>query len=459
MPASAFSTLKPAVLKRLEKEGSLEASPIQELAIPAILRGENVLLIAPTGTGKTLAAILPVLDRFLETRSEQKTRGISVLYVTPLRALNRDLLRRLEEMGRDLDVRIQVRHGDTPISARSMQARSPPDVLITTPETLQAILIGRRMREHLRSVRWVVVDEVHELATDERGVQLSVALERLLELTGVEFQRIGLSATIGEPERIGQFLVGRGRKVAILQSDEIRDLQIRVSSVEPSEADRKDGDRLGLPPSTMARARRILTLIESHESTLVFTNTREQAEALAAQMQALGAGGKVRVHHGSLSREMREEGEKEFQEGKLKALICTSSLELGIDIGSVDFIVQFTSPRETTRLVQRIGRSGHTLKGTARGVVLTIGTDDILESAVLVKRAREGRLERPIIHEKAYDVLAHQIVGLLLQKRRMTLEEIIQVVQRTYSFRELESDELERVLRQLEDLRLVRKFG
>src|SRR3990172_7608407 len=183
MPGSAFSVLKPPVLRRLEKEGFLEASPIQELAIPAILRGENVLLIAPTGTGKTLAAILPVLDRFLETRSEQKTRGISILYVTPLRALNRDLLRRLEEMGRDLDVRIQVRHGDTPLSARSRQARSPPDVLITTPQTLHAILIGRQMREHLRSVKWVVVDEVHELATDERGGQLSLALERLLQLT------------------------------------------------------------------------------------------------------------------------------------------------------------------------------------------------------------------------------------------------------------------------------------
>lgn len=459
MPASAFSVLKPPVLRRLEKEGFLEASPIQELAIPTILRGENVLLIAPTGTGKTLAAILPVLDMFLETRSEQKTRGISVLYITPLRALNRDLLRRLEEMGRDLDVRIQVRHGDTPLSARALQARSPPDVLITTPETLQAILIGRKMREHLRSVKWVVVDEVHELATDERGVQLSVALERLLELTGTEFQRIGLSATIGEPERIGQFLVGRGRQVSILRSDEVRGLQVRVSSVQPGDADHKEGDRLGLPPSTIARARRILTLIESHESTLVFTNTREQAEALAAQLQALGAGQRVRVHHGSLSREVREEGEKEFQQGKLKALICTSSLELGIDIGSVDFIVQFTSPRETTRLVQRIGRSGHTLKGTSRGVVLTIGTDDILESAILVKRAREGRLERPVIHEKALDVLAHQVVGLLLQMRRLTMEELARVVKRSYPFRELDPTELEQVLKQLEDLRLVRKFG
>src|SRR5881409_380038 len=161
MPDSAFSVLKPPVLERLEKEGFLEASPIQQLSIPAILRGENVLLIAPTGTGKTLAAILPVLDQFLESRAEENRRGISILYVTPLRALNRDLLRRLEEMGRDLDIKIQVRHGDTPLSARSRQARSPPDLLITTPETLQAILIGREISEHLKSVRWFIVDEVH----------------------------------------------------------------------------------------------------------------------------------------------------------------------------------------------------------------------------------------------------------------------------------------------------------
>src|SRR5438046_2364725 len=350
MPSSAFSVLKPAVLKRLEKEGFLEASPIQELSIPAILRGENVLLIAPTGTGKTLAAILPVLDKFLEARSSEKTHGISILYITPLRALNRDLLRRLEEMGRDLDVKIEVRHGDTPTSARSRQAKSPPDMLITTPETLQSILVGKRMKEHLRAVRWVVVDEVHELATDERGVQLSIALERLFELTGREFQRIGLSATI-------------------------------------------------------------------------------------------------------------EEAEKEFQAGSLRALICTSSLELGIDIGSVDFIIQYTSPRETTRLVQRIGRSGHTLGGTSRGIILTITPDDILESAVLIQRAKEGRLERPIIHEKALDVLAHQIIGMLMQQRRMTVEEILQLVRRSYPFRDLEVGELEEAIHQLDELRLLRKFG
>src|SRR5438093_852000 len=361
-------------------------------------------------------------------------------------------------MGKDLDIKIQVRHGDTPISARSRQAKSPPDVMITTPETLQAIMIGRRMKEHLRSVRWVVVDEVHELATDERGVQLSLALERLTELTGVEFQRIGLSATIGEPERIGQFLVGTGRRVAVLRTDDTRGLQISVRSVHPSSGDQKESVNLGLPASTVSRARMILGIIQSHKSTLVFTNTREHAEALAAQIQALGGGIPVRVHHGSLSRELREEAEKEFQEGKLKALICTSSLELGIDIGSVDFIIQYTSPRETTRLVQRVGRSGHTLGGTSRGVIMNINTGDILASAVLIQRTREGRLERLINQKKAYDILAHQIIGLLLQKGRMTVEEIGDVVHRSYPFREIDPVELGRVIAQLDELRLLRKF-
>src|SRR5215831_12385805 len=458
MPSSAFSVLKPPVLQRLEKEGFLDASPIQQLSIPAILKGENVLLIAPTGTGKTLAAVLPVLDMFLERRASEKTHGISILYVTPLRALNRDLLRRLEEMGRDLDVKIQVRHGDTPTSARSQQAKSPPDMLITTPETLQSILIGKRMKEHLRSVRWVVVDEVHELATDERGVQLSIALERLQELTAVEFQRIGLSATIGEPEKIGQFLAGTSRKISILRSDEERGLQISVGSVSPTTSDNEEATKLGLPVSTVARARKIQSLIEQHKSTLVFTNTREHAEALASQLHALGTTS-VRVHHGSLSRELREEAEKEFQEGKLRAMICTSSLELGIDIGSVDFIIQYTSPRETTRLVQRIGRSGHTLGGTSRGIILTISPDDILESAVLIARAKQGRLERPIIHEKALDVLAHQIIGILLQQRRITSDEILLLVRRSYPFRDLEPAELDDAIRQLDELRLIRKFG
>src|SRR5438094_7464580 len=267
-----------------------------------------------------------------------------------------------------------------------------------------------------------------------------------------------LSATIGKSERIGQFLVGTGRRVSILRSDEERGLQITIGSVSPTGKDHEEATRLGLPISTVARARKILGLIEAHKSTLVFTNTREHAEALASQLLAVGAVG-VKVHHGSLSRELREEAEKEFQAGSLRALICTSSLELGIDIGSVDFIIQYTSPRETTRLVQRIGRSGHTLGGTSRGIILTTSPDDILESAVLISRAKHGRLERPIIHEKALDVLAHQIIGILLQERRMTAEQILHLVQRSYPFRELQPDELDDVIHQIDELRLIRKFG
>ena len=168
----------------MEKIGLEEPSDIQSIAIPPILEGKNVLVIAPTGTGKTLASILPIFNNFLELRSAGETKGISILYVTPLRSLNRDILRRLSDIGKELDIKVQVRHGDTPLSVRGSQARSPPDMLVTTPETLQAILPGRRMREHLKGVRWVIVDEVHELATDERGVQLSVALERLEPSSG-----------------------------------------------------------------------------------------------------------------------------------------------------------------------------------------------------------------------------------------------------------------------------------
>ena len=197
MLENTFAQLHRPIRTHLEKIGLEEPSDIQRIAIPPILQRKNVLVIAPTGTGKTLASILPIFNMFLEQRSAGETKGISILYITPLRALNRDIVRRLSEIGKELDIKVQVRHGDTPTSTRTMQARSPPEMLVTTPETLQAILPGRRMREHLKGVRWVVVDEIHELATDERGVQLSLGLERLEHLAGRSFQRIGLSATVG----------------------------------------------------------------------------------------------------------------------------------------------------------------------------------------------------------------------------------------------------------------------
>ena len=456
MLENTFSQLHRAIRVHLEKIGLEEPSDIQRIAIEPILDGKNVLVIAPTGTGKTLASILPIFNAFLDCRSSGQVKGISILYITPLRALNRDILRRLSDIGRELDIKVQVRHGDTPPSARAMQAKSPPDMLVTTPETLQAILPGRRMREHLKGVRWVVVDEVHELATDERGVQLSIALERLEYLTGTSFQRIGLSATVGEEGKVAQFLVGTDRQVTIAKSEELRRFEVQVQYVNPRGEDAKDSEKLGLPQSTIARTKRIAEIVSQKQSTLVFTNTREQAEAIGSQLHALTPALSVRVHHGSLSREIREEVEKGFQEGSVKAVICTSSLELGMDIGRVDFIVQNMSPRTSTRLIQRIGRSGHTLQGSARGVIIGTMADDLLEAAVLAVQSREGRIERTMMHDNALDVLAHQIAGIALDQKRVRLSEIYELVRRAYPFRALSGEQLHELVKFLDSIRAIR---
>lgn len=451
-----FSLLQDPLRRQLVHEGVEAPSRIQSLAIPPVLMGKNLLLVAPTGTGKTHAAILPVLDMFLSLRAREKTLGISILYVTPLRALNRDLLRRLIEIGKALDIDIQVRHGDTSQKARTNQAKHPPDMLITTPETLQAILPGRRMRQHLRSVRWVVVDEIHELATDKRGVQLSVALERLRNLTERDFQRIGLSATVGETEKIAQFLAGTGREVNLVKTGETKRMEVSIEYLAPSRTDREDAERLGLPPPSVARVRRICDLISKERSSLVFTNTREHAEALASQIRAICVDASVNVHHGSLSREIREEVEEKFQKGEVRAVICTSSLELGIDIGSVDFIIQYMSPRQAVRLIQRIGRSGHKVEAIPRGTILAGWPDDILESAVILKRAQEELLEPIRTHDKALDVLAHQIVGLVLDLKAVKIDEILDTVRRAYPYRDLDPEDLMQVVQQLRDEKIIR---
>ena len=456
MVEGTFSRLHRAIREHLEKIGLEEPSGIQRIAIEPILNRENVLVIAPTGTGKTLASILPIFNSFLDYRSRGAVKGVSILYITPLRALNRDILRRLSDIGRELDIKVQVRHGDTPLSTRATQAKSPPDMLVTTPETLQAILPGRRMREHLKSVRWVVIDEIHELAADERGVQLSVALERLEHLTGANVQRIGLSATVGEESKVAQFLVGTDRKVTIAKSEELRRFEVQVQYAPPGKEVATESEKLGLPQSTIARTKRIAELISQKQSTLVFTNTREQAEAIGSQLRALTPNLSVRVHHGSLSREIREEVEKGFHEGSVKAVICTSSLELGMDIGRVDFIIQNMSPRTSTRLIQRIGRSGHTLRGSARGVIIGTMADDLLEAAVLTAQSRERLIEKTIIHDDSLDVLAHQITGLTLDLKRVHLAEIYELIRRAYPFRALSPETLHELVKFLDSIRTVR---
>jgi ATP-dependent Lhr-like helicase len=457
MPPTVFSSFSSPIQKAIMEKGFSVPTEPQSKAIPPIIGGKNVLLIAPTATGKTEAALLPVLDALIKT---ERVPGIKVLYITPLKALNRDMLERLQWWCKRLDLRLGVRHGDTSGSEREAQAMVPPDILITTPETLQAILPGKIMRQHLAAVKWVIVDEVHELAIDKRGSQLALGLERLRDLKNGEFQIIGLSATIGTPDKVAKFLVGAKRDCEIINVPVSRAMQVEVHYPQADSHDYKLAEELYTYPEVAARLRLMKELIEEHKSTLIFTNTRSIPEFVgcwfrvwyfiggarphdpASPVRALLVG----VHHGSLSKPSRINVEKGLKEGTLQGIICTSSLELGIDIGRLDFVIQYNSPRQVTRLLQRIGRSGHRIGGIADGAIMVQDSDDALEALVICRRSLAEDLEPADIPEKPLDVLAHQIAGLLLAKRKWSFEDALKLIRKAYPYQDLEEHELVSVL-------------
>jgi ATP-dependent Lhr-like helicase len=428
---SATLGLDPRVLDCIRKRGFTALSDVQEQAIPAVLDGANLLLIAPTGTGKTESAMLPVFNRMLSCPQA----GFSTVYITPLRSLNRDILSRMEWWCRELDMTVGVRHGDTPLSERRKQALNPPQLLITTPETLQALFMGKRLRSHLKQVRCVVVDEIHDLAGTKRGAQLAVALERLTAYAG-DFQRIGLSATVGNPEEVARFLAGK-RPCSVVNVPVAKQLDISVSCV---------GDDFS------RQARTVEKIIEDHASVLIFTNTRVTAEALGHQLFRRGD---IEVHHGSLSRDVRIEAEERFKRGEVRALICTSSMELGIDIGHVEYVIQFGSPREVSRLVQRVGRAGHQLNTVSSGTILAAGFDDLVESLVITRRAREGAVEAVVPHRGAADVLANQIAAMAVEYGEIQLKRMEDIISASSVFSQ-ECSLIPEVSRQMEQHRLVR---
>lgn len=436
----------------LRKLGILQLTAPQERAVPAILRGSNVLLVAPTGIGKTEAALIPILDAMVR----RKPKPIVCLYITPLRALNRDMLRRMTFFAEELDLKVAVRHGDTSQAERARQTRDPPHILITTPETLQVMLTGSRLREQLRAVRWVVVDEIHELASDERGSQLALGLERLAALGCSDFQRIGLSATVGSPEEVARFLGGVGREVELVQVSVPKGMAIRVEHPLPKPDDEALAARLKVLPGQATALRRCLELIEAHRSTLFFVNTRDSAELLSSRYHHWASEVPIGVHHGSLSKEVRIQMEDDFKAERLKALICTSSLELGIDVGATDFVLQYNSPREVTRLVQRVGRSGHGVTGTSEGVIVSAGQDDLVESAVIARRALAEELESLVVRENPRSVLANQTVAHVISAAGSTVEEAFELFRRAYPFRNLKRRDFDEVVNQLNDLRVLR---
>jgi len=500
---TAFSRLRPEIRGMLARQGIAEPTPPQERAIPRILGGEHLLLIAPTGTGKTEAAALPVFHKILRDKARPRGRAtgrgekrdvgaevggeikswrgggkeievrrvrsdgrglrsegeevedavgrISAVYVTPLRALNRDMLLRLKSWGQELGISVAVRHGDTTQAERRAQSLRPPDLLITTPETLQVMLTGKRLRKALRGVGTVVIDEVHELAASKRGSQLAVVLERMVEVAG-EFQRVGLSATVGSPEAVAEFLVGPRRICRIVETEVERQARFRVISPQPRGGDYALAKELECDPALAAHIRTIREAVE-RERCLIFVNTRQAAEVLGSSFRILGE--RIGIHHGSLSKEARIEAEEAFKEGRLRGLVCTSSMELGIDIGDVDHVIQYSSPREVSRLVQRVGRAGHRMGRTSSGTIIATGPDDVAEAAAIARLANSGQLEETKIHQKPKDVLANQLVGLALDFGEITLKRCFEIAKRSSPFRDLSFAEMEEVAAEITDHRLV----
>jgi len=432
------------VRRLVDQKGFPEPTEPQEKTIPKIIEGKNVLLISPTATGKTEAAFLPILSMLLQA---PKTPGIKVLYITPLRALNRDLLERLEWWCNNLDIKLAVRHGDTDTKERTRQSRSPPDILITTPETLQAVLSGWILRQHLQSLRWVIIDEVHELADSKRGSQLSLALERVRNLVGKEFQMIGLSATIGTPQKVAQFLVGDNRTVEIISVPVAKMVSLQVIFPQPTDEDGKLAGKLYTHPEVAARLRAIRKYMDKHKSVLLFTNTRSISEVLTSRFKVWDMDFPVSIHHGSLAKPSRIAAETGLKRGSLRGLIATSSLELGIDVGRIDLVIQYMSPRQVTRLIQRVGRAGHRVGRVAKGVIIGMDSDDTLEALVTARRALKEELEPVEIPPKPYDVLTHQIAGLLLKNRRLAFQQILEIVRNAYPYEDITLEDVEKVLR------------
>jgi len=447
----AFAALHDAIKAALAERGFDEPTEPQRLAIPLVLEGRNVLIVAPTGSGKTEAAILPVLSKFLELGATEP--GIYILYITPLRALNRDLLDRLKWWGARLGISVDMRHGDTDEADRQRQSRNPPHMLITTPEMLQAILTGKRLLEHLKQLRWVIVDEVQELAEDKRGVQLSVTLERLRYHVGRDLQIIGLSATVGSVDEVARFLFGVGRPYEVVQVNVVRRMSLEIVRPTPGDGDRADAQRLSIHEDVVARLRTIKELVEANRATLIFVNTRSMAELLGFRLAQAYPDLPASVHHSSLSKMVRLSVESGLKSGKLKAVVATSSLELGIDIGHVDLVIQYLSPHQVVRLMQRVGRSGHRLTSVPRGVIIGDDVNDVLEAFEIVRRAKSGLLEATKVPYKPYDVLANQVAAFLMLRPRWKLQELYEVVRRAYPYRDLTLDELRRVVKFMEQLR------
>lgn len=433
--------------------GFNKLTSLQKKAFVSILNGKNVLIIAPTGSGKTEAALIPIFQKLL---SERNGNGVKVLYITPLRALNRDMFRRFIDFSKYLGFRIDIRHGDTTYYQRRKHLKNPPDILITTPESLQALLAAPKMKYNLRSVKFVVVDEVHELLDNKRGTQLSVGLERLDNIAEQEVQRIGLSATINCPIEAANFLFGtKSKEYEIIREESERGLRVSIDFPELIKLDDSIWTFSLASPLFLTAIKKVGDTLNTKEGSICFVNTRLFAEIASTVLNELGFKD-VGIHHSSLSKEFRVETESNFKDGKIRGIVATSSLELGIDIGHVSFVIQLGSPRLISKFLQRIGRSQHSIERPAVGQIVVTSFDDLLESISIINLAKKGIIEKCNIYKCALDVLVHQIVGIVLENQKTTIEDIWNILKNSYSFRNLGFEKFLEVLHFLNSLNYIK---
>lgn len=458
--------LKPYV-KTWFKKRYEEMTPVQKKTIPLVKKGVNILVSSPTGTGKTLAVFLGIMDNIYEfyEKNGRLPSGVYAIYISPLRALNNDMKRNLydpvkgvietaREMGIEIpEIKIAVRTSDTNPHEKQKMLKDPPHILITTPESLALSLNAPKFRELLRNVRVVIVDEIHDLASSKRGSHLSISIERLENLTMTPLQRIGLSATIAPLEEVALFLVG------YRDSGEPRDCYI-----VDARFDKKVDIRVVVPvedliytPADVVNEKiygKIAELVKKHKTTLIFTNTRSATERVVFKLRKLIEKEKIldideiEAHHSSLSRDIRLEVEEKLKKGELRAVVSSTSLELGIDIGYIDLVVLLSSPKSSTRMLQRIGRSGHHVREVSKGRVIAVNRDDLVECVVLSKLASERKIDEIRIPKNPLDILSQHIVGLALEGN-WNIEDAYRLIKRTYTFRDLSYEDYLSVVRYL----------
>ena len=431
---------------------------VQAQAWPAIQSGHNVLIAAPTGSGKTLAAFLAAIDALVREGLETGLRDeTQVVYVSPLKALSNDIQRNLEaplagiraalkaQGLPDVEIRTWVRTGDTPPGERQRMHRRPPHIVVTTPESLYLLLGSQSGRDMLKTTRTVIVDEIHAMAPNKRGTHLAVSLERLDALCGKRLLRVGLSATQKPIELMARFLVGAGEgapdcEIVDAGHHRARDLALEVPS-SPLEA--------VMSAEVWEQIYgRLTELIEAHRTTLIFVNTRRLAERVTRHLSERLGQEQVTAHHGSLAKELRLDAEQRLKHGKLKALVATASLELGIDIGDVDLVCQLGSPRSIAAFLQRVGRSGHAVDGTPKGRLFPLSRDELVECAALLDSVRRGELDRLKIPERPLDVLAQQIVAEV-SARDYGEDELYALVRRAWPYRALDRADFAAVIKML----------